>query len=104
MCPVVVEDGTDLHLLIPHHRVGQAQVDEELLHHRDLIGVSHTQPCGVAPRGMGFRLTVFLGASCPRDIPRAFGDPSSPMEFSQGLRDSSGPKDCHQALQGLPKV
>lgn len=100
MRPVVVEDGTDLHLLVPHHRVGQAQVDEELLHHRDLVGVSHTQPCGVAPRNMGFRLMGLLGSSCPRDIPKAFGDPSSPMESSQVFWDLSHPMESSQSFWG----
>ena len=32
-------------MLVAHHRVGETQVDKEILHHSDLIGVSHTDPC-----------------------------------------------------------
>lgn len=44
---VVVEDSSDLHLLVAHDRVGQSQVDEEILYHCDFIGVGHTDPCPV---------------------------------------------------------
>ena len=43
--PVVIEDSSDLHLLIAHNGVGETQVDEEILLHHNLIGVSHADPC-----------------------------------------------------------
>jgi hypothetical protein len=42
---VVEEHSSDLHLFVAHYRVGQPQVNEEVLHHSDLIGVCHTDPC-----------------------------------------------------------
>lgn len=48
---VVVEDSSDLHLLVAHDRVGQPQVDEEILYHCDFIGVSHTDPCRAGEGG-----------------------------------------------------
>ena len=86
---VVVEDRSDLHLLIAHHRVGETQVNKEILHHSDLIGVSHTDPCqewkqnaecqewgqGTGQGGLG-------PSSCPYQCLSAY---TWPRELSQGL-------------------
>lgn len=70
---VVEEHSSDLHLLIAHHGVGQPQVDEEILHHCDLIGVRHTDPCvqvgGLC--GVGAARTCFKFPSRPWLIPFA---------------------------------